>query len=111
MSVVALALAAGADYPEACCLANHAAGIVIREVGTATCSPSQLIESLEDPLLDEFYRSVEQALPADASAKAARVKEEVALFRGQGGRSTVSFAAIVGRRREPGEKPPAARSE
>lgn len=46
VSVVALALAAGADYPEACCLANHAAGIVIREVGTATCSPSQLVESL-----------------------------------------------------------------
>jgi D-beta-D-heptose 7-phosphate kinase/D-beta-D-heptose 1-phosphate adenosyltransferase len=46
VSVVALALAAGADYPEACCLANHAAGIVIREVGTASCSPSQLRASL-----------------------------------------------------------------
>jgi D-glycero-beta-D-manno-heptose-7-phosphate kinase len=46
VSVVALALAAGADYPEACCLANHAAGVVIREVGTATCSPAQLRASL-----------------------------------------------------------------
>jgi D-beta-D-heptose 7-phosphate kinase/D-beta-D-heptose 1-phosphate adenosyltransferase len=46
VSVVALALAAGADYPEACYLANHAAGIVIREVGTATCSPAQLKASL-----------------------------------------------------------------
>jgi D-beta-D-heptose 7-phosphate kinase/D-beta-D-heptose 1-phosphate adenosyltransferase len=46
VSVVALALAAGADYPEACCLANHAAGIVIREVGTAACSPAQLRASL-----------------------------------------------------------------
>ena len=46
VSVVALALAAGADYPEACLLANHAAGVVIREVGTASCSPSQLRESL-----------------------------------------------------------------
>jgi D-beta-D-heptose 7-phosphate kinase/D-beta-D-heptose 1-phosphate adenosyltransferase len=45
-SVVALALAAGADYPDACFLANHAAGIVIREVGTATCSPEQLRASL-----------------------------------------------------------------
>ena len=46
VSVVALALAAGADYPEACYLANHAAGVVIREVGTATCSPSELRASL-----------------------------------------------------------------
>ncbi len=46
VSVVALALAAGADYREACFLANHAAGQVIREVGTATCSPEQLRASL-----------------------------------------------------------------
>ncbi len=46
VSVVALALAAGADYPEACFLSNHAAGIVIREVGTATCTPTQLLDSL-----------------------------------------------------------------
>jgi rfaE bifunctional protein kinase chain/domain len=46
VSVVALALAAGADYVEACRLANHAAGIVIREVGTATCSPAELKASL-----------------------------------------------------------------
>ena len=46
VSVVALALAAGAAYPEACHLANHAAGVVIREVGTASCSPAQLKASL-----------------------------------------------------------------
>ena len=46
VSVVALALAAGADYPTACYVSNHAAGIVIREVGTASCSPAQLLESL-----------------------------------------------------------------
>jgi D-beta-D-heptose 7-phosphate kinase/D-beta-D-heptose 1-phosphate adenosyltransferase len=50
VSVVALALAAGADYPEACYLANHAAGVVIREVGTATCSPTQLKASLAGAL-------------------------------------------------------------
>ena len=50
VSVVALALAAGADYPEACYLANHAAGVVIREVGTATCSPGQLKTSLAGAL-------------------------------------------------------------
>ena len=50
VSVVALALAAGADYPSACFLANHAAGVVIREVGTATCSPAQLRASLAGTL-------------------------------------------------------------
>jgi len=50
VSVVALALAAGADYPEACYLANHAAGVVIREVGTATCAPDQLEGSLHGAL-------------------------------------------------------------
>jgi len=50
VSVVALALAAGADYPEACYLANHAAGIVIREVGTATCSIAELRASLAGAL-------------------------------------------------------------
>ncbi len=50
VSVAALALAAGADYPEACYLANHAAGIVIREVGTASCSPAELKASLHGTL-------------------------------------------------------------
>jgi D-beta-D-heptose 7-phosphate kinase/D-beta-D-heptose 1-phosphate adenosyltransferase len=47
VSVVALALAAGADFPSACALANHAAGIVIREVGTASCTPAELLASIE----------------------------------------------------------------
>ena len=47
VSVVALALAAGADFPNACSLANHAAGIVIREVGTASCTPAELLASIE----------------------------------------------------------------
>ena len=46
VSVVALALAAGADFPAACLLANHAAGIVIRELGTASCTREQLLASL-----------------------------------------------------------------
>lgn len=48
VSVVALALAAGADYPTASHLSNHAAGVVIREVGTAACTPAQLEASLAD---------------------------------------------------------------
>ena len=47
VSVVAAALAAGADFPAACVLANHAAGVVIREVGTAACTPDQLLASLD----------------------------------------------------------------
>ncbi len=46
VSVAALALAAGADLPSACQLANHAAGRVIREVGTASCTPAELLASL-----------------------------------------------------------------
>lgn len=48
VGVVALALAAGADFVEACTLANHAAGVVIREVGTATCSSDLLLASLAE---------------------------------------------------------------
>ncbi|MGH7730961.1 MAG: D-glycero-beta-D-manno-heptose-7-phosphate kinase [Candidatus Eiseniibacteriota bacterium] len=48
VSVVALALAAGADFPTASRLSNHAAGVVIREVGTAVCTPAQLEASLAD---------------------------------------------------------------
>jgi D-beta-D-heptose 7-phosphate kinase/D-beta-D-heptose 1-phosphate adenosyltransferase len=47
VSVVAACLAAGAGFVTACLLANHAAGIVIREVGTATCSPEALLASIE----------------------------------------------------------------
>ncbi len=45
VAVFALALAAGADYPEAARLANTAAGIVVGKVGTATVSPGELAEA------------------------------------------------------------------
>ncbi len=48
VGVVALAVAAGASLPAACLLANHAAGLVIREVGTAACTRAQLLASLAD---------------------------------------------------------------
>jgi len=47
VSVVSLALAAGADFPHACYLSNHAAGVVIREIGTAACSPEELLASVD----------------------------------------------------------------
>jgi len=46
IGVLALALAAQADLKEATCLANHAAGIVVGKVGTATVSQKELKEVL-----------------------------------------------------------------
>ena len=46
IGVLALALAAEASLTEATCLANHAAGIVVGKVGTATVSQKELKEVL-----------------------------------------------------------------
>jgi D-beta-D-heptose 7-phosphate kinase/D-beta-D-heptose 1-phosphate adenosyltransferase len=43
-----LAVAAGASPLEAAILANHAAGIVVGKVGTATVTPQELVASLAD---------------------------------------------------------------
>jgi rfaE bifunctional protein kinase chain/domain len=43
VAVMALALAGGASYAEAACLANFAAGVVVRKPGTATLTPDELI--------------------------------------------------------------------
>lgn len=45
IATLALALAAGADPAEAAEISNHAAGVVVGKVGTATCSPDELVES------------------------------------------------------------------
>ena len=45
VSVYAALLAAGAPHPEAAEVSNHAAGIVVREVGTGTATPAAIIES------------------------------------------------------------------
>lgn len=72
----------------------------------------QTAEVLDDAALEAHYRQLELSLRAGAdSERAATLEEEVALFRSQGGRPGASFAVLVARRREPGEKPPAARSE
>jgi D-beta-D-heptose 7-phosphate kinase/D-beta-D-heptose 1-phosphate adenosyltransferase len=50
VSVFALALAAGAELSEAAAIANHAAGLVVQEVGTATPSLEGLVASIQrDP--------------------------------------------------------------
>jgi D-glycero-beta-D-manno-heptose-7-phosphate kinase len=45
IATLVLALAAGADPTEAAEISNHAAGIVVGKVGTATCSMDELVES------------------------------------------------------------------
>lgn len=45
IATLTLALAAGANPVQAAEISNHAAGIVVGKVGTATCSPEELIES------------------------------------------------------------------
>lgn len=46
VAAMILAVAAGAAYEEAACLANFAAGIVVKKPGTATATPKELQEVL-----------------------------------------------------------------
>lgn len=48
IATLTLALAAGAQLDEAALLANHAAGVVVGKVGTATLTQSELSDSLAD---------------------------------------------------------------
>jgi D-beta-D-heptose 7-phosphate kinase/D-beta-D-heptose 1-phosphate adenosyltransferase len=48
VATIAVALAARAPLPEGCVLANHAAGLVVAELGTAAASAAMLVQSLED---------------------------------------------------------------
>jgi len=66
VSVVAVALAAGADYRTASYLSNHAAGVVIREVGTATCSPEALLASLAEARREPASRAASASRRAGA---------------------------------------------
>jgi len=47
IATLAVALAAGASMLEAAILANHAAGIVVGKIGTATASAEELINSIQ----------------------------------------------------------------
>jgi rfaE bifunctional protein kinase chain/domain len=48
VGVLAVALAAGATMVEAALIANHAAGIVIREIGTASVTPDEIEASFAE---------------------------------------------------------------
>jgi D-glycero-beta-D-manno-heptose-7-phosphate kinase len=45
IATLTLALAAGANPADAAEISNHAAGVVVGKIGTATCSPEELLES------------------------------------------------------------------
>jgi D-beta-D-heptose 7-phosphate kinase/D-beta-D-heptose 1-phosphate adenosyltransferase len=48
LSVLAAAVCAGASVPDAATLANTAAGVVVGKLGTASVSPEELIQALDD---------------------------------------------------------------
>src|SRR5437660_8964914 len=48
LSVLALAVAAGASLPDAMVLANTAAGVVVGKLGTATVTIPELAHALDD---------------------------------------------------------------
>ena len=47
IAIFTLALAAGATCPEAAEIANHASGVVVGKLGTATVTPAELLASFE----------------------------------------------------------------
>jgi len=49
LAVLALAVAARASLPDAVVLANIAAGVVVRKLGTASVTPPELLGALRDP--------------------------------------------------------------
>jgi hypothetical protein len=72
----------------------------------------ELIETLGDAELDEYYRELEAVMgrTADQNDEGLRaLKEEIALHRAHAGKSGVTIAFLVARRKEPGEKPPPSR--
>ncbi|MBZ4400973.1 methyltransferase domain-containing protein [Myxococcus sp. MISCRS1] len=66
-------------------------------------------ETLHDTELDDYYREVEASLRPTSGPQASSLREELALHRESNGKASVSYAFLVGRRKEPGEKPPASR--
>lgn len=47
IATMLLAVVAGADYLEASVLANYAAGVVVGKIGTATCTPAELVAAVQ----------------------------------------------------------------
>lgn len=71
----------------------------------------EIVETLGDPELDEFYKEIEQVLARTSAAgpEVNAIKAEIAVHRAQQGHSGATYGVIVARRKEPGEKPPLSR--
>jgi SAM-dependent methyltransferase len=67
------------------------------------------VETLTDFELDNLYREIESRLNGAPPAEAELLRQEIAVHREQNGKAGVSYAFMIGRRKEPGEKPPASR--
>jgi SAM-dependent methyltransferase len=67
------------------------------------------VETLTDLELDTLYRDLESRLQSVSAADAAVLRQEMAVHREQNGKAGISYAFLIGRRKEPGEKPPASR--
>jgi len=65
-------------------------------------------ESLQPSELDALYRELEPHLEPAPAEQARVLREEVSLFREHPGQA-FSYAFIIGRRKEPGERPPSTR--
>jgi SAM-dependent methyltransferase len=68
-------------------------------------------EALSEGLVDDHFAFLEGRLSRlpEHDGAAAKIGAEIALFRSPAGRMSVNYVLAVGRRREPGEKPPPAR--
>ncbi len=70
----------------------------------------EMVESAGELELEDYYRELEMVLTKGQDSAAARtLRDEIALHRSLGGKSGVTYAAMIFRRKEPDEKPPASR--
>ncbi len=69
----------------------------------------EICESLGEVELDDFYKEVEALLSRAPDPDAKPLLEEIALHKSCNGKTGVSYAVLIGRRKEPGEKPPLSR--
>lgn len=71
----------------------------------------EMVESLGEAELEEHYKELEASLGKNGSDEPGpkALREEISLHRSLNGKTGVSFAFMVLRRKEPGEKPPPSR--
>ena len=72
----------------------------------------ETVETVGEAELDEYYAELEVVLdrqPPENAPLFKATREEIAMHRSHGGRTGVTIALVVARRKEPGERPPASR--